>query len=51
MKYITTVLIYLVLIAAMAYTFNHISPWLGVAVAICAIYLAAKQLDNQINKK
>lgn len=51
MKYVTTVLIYLAIITVSAYMFNHISPWLGVAVAICAIYLAAKQLDNQINKK
>lgn len=46
MKYVTTILIYLGIIALMAYTFNHISPWLGVAVAIAAIILATKQIEN-----
>lgn len=48
MKYVTTILIYLGIIALMAFTFNHISPWLGVAVAITAIILAAKQIENKI---
>ena len=49
-KTITSVLILLGIIVLCALTFNHISPWLGVGVAILAIYLAGKQLDKQIKK-
>jgi hypothetical protein len=49
-KTITTVLVLLGIIFLSALTFNHISPWLGVGVAILAIYLAGKRLDNELNK-
>jgi hypothetical protein len=47
---ITTVLILLGIIVLCAFTFNHISPWLGVGVAIVSIYLAGKRLDQQSKK-
>ena len=47
MKYLTTILIYVGLTCLMAYMFNHISPWLGVALAIATFYLAAKQIENK----
>lgn len=49
-KTITSVLILLGIIFLSALMFNHISPWIGVGVAIVAIYLAGKQLDKEINK-
>lgn len=49
-KTITSVLILLGIIFLCALTFNHISPWIGVGVAIVAIYLAGKQLDKETNK-
>jgi divalent metal cation (Fe/Co/Zn/Cd) transporter len=50
-KTITTVLVLLGVIFLSALTFNHISPWLGVGIAILAIYLAGKRIDNEIKNK
>ena len=49
-KTIMSVLVLLGIIFLCALTFNHTSPWLGVGIAVLAIYLAGKQLDNQIDK-
>lgn len=45
-KIITAVLVLLGIIFLCAVTFNHISPWLSIGIAIVAIYLVGKQIDK-----